>query len=126
MYFLRFFKIIFNFQEVINALQVELTSKDQRHRHDLEELSEVIDAMQTDGLKKDFELDELVQKLYQLQDAVEQQIAVKQFAEHERDKLQAEVYRLNEESIERDKELIQLRRLKERHEEEKQSLQDRG
>lgn len=101
---------------------MELSSKDQSHRRDLEELSEVIDDMQNDGLKKDFEMDELVQKLYQLQDAVEQQIAVKQFAEHERDKLQKEVYRLNEESIERDKEVISLRRLKEKHDEEKNSL----
>ena len=63
--------------------------------------------------------------LKQLKDAVEQQIAVKQFAEHERDKLQKEVDKLNEESIERDRELIQLRRIKEKHEEEKQSLQAR-
>ena len=45
-----------------------MSCKDQSHRRDLEELSEVIDEMQSDGMKKDYEMDELVQKLYQLQE----------------------------------------------------------
>lgn len=109
---------------MVFAIQDELTAKDIRHRRDLEELSEVIDDMEADRKKKDVEMDELAFKLFDLQDAVEQQIAVKQFAEHERDKLQAEVNRLNDESLENDRIIIQLKRLKERHEDEKQMLQE--
>ena len=43
--------------------------KDASHRRDLEELSEVIDEMQSESMKKDYEMDELVQKLYQLQES---------------------------------------------------------
>ena len=52
-------------------------AKDNDHRQDLEELSKFIDELRSERWKKDQEMDKLLNQLIDLEDAVEQQIAVK-------------------------------------------------
>ena len=54
-----------------------MIAKDNDHRQDLEELSKFIDELRSERWKKDQEMDKLLNQLIDLEDAVEQQIAVK-------------------------------------------------
>ncbi|CAG5107470.1 Oidioi.mRNA.OKI2018_I69.chr1.g3342.t1.cds [Oikopleura dioica] len=121
--YLREKDILIEREETIQALQEEMFAKDNDHRQDLEELSKFIDELRSERWKKDQEMDKLLNQLIDLEDAVEQQIAVKQFAEHERKLLQEEVNDLNAQIVEHNKELIMLKRKAEKSEEDKNTLQ---
>jgi len=121
--YLREKNILVDREETIQALQEEMFAKDNDHRQDLEELSKFIDELRSERWKKDQEMDKLLNQLIDLEDAVEQQIAVKQFAEHERKLLQEEVNELQGQIVEQNKELIMLKRKAEKSEEDKNTLQ---
>ena len=70
-----------NFQEIITRLEVEAQEQKDEHRRDLIELSNHIDEMRERDEKKDSELEQLRLTLYDLEDAILQQIAMKKYAE---------------------------------------------
>lgn len=71
----------YTFQEIITRLEVEAQEQKDEHRRDLIELSNHIDEMRERDEKKDSELEQLRLTLYDLEDAILQQIAMKKYAE---------------------------------------------
>lgn len=71
----------YTFKEIITRLEVEAQEQKDEHRRDLIELSNHIDEMRERDEKKDSELEQLRLTLYDLEDAILQQIAMKKYAE---------------------------------------------
>ena len=68
-------------QEIISRLEIEQQEQKDEHRKEMIELSNYIDEMREREEKKDIEMEELRLDMCNLEDAVQQQMAMKKYTE---------------------------------------------
>ena len=86
------------------------------------ELSNYIDEMREREEKKDVEMEELRLDMCNLEDAVQQQMAMKKYTELQLKKQTEETNKIYDELVGKDQELIRMRRINQQNEDEREQL----